>query len=181
MKLVNTILSKRILDMIENTKHSALILCIILTLGIGIHKAFAQTSILDQAKQAIEDMEYSEALKLLDSSLAIHPTWEEHYFYRSVVLQKLRRYEESLGDINTFLTIHPTNAEAVHNKATILSDLRQFQESLIYHQKAIELKPNEAQYYATAGIAAFDLNQFDLAEMYLKGVHCHGPKCSHHP
>ena len=180
MKLVNTILSK-ILDMIENTKHSALILCIILTLGIGIHKAFAQTSILDQAKQAIEDMEYSEALKLLDSSLAIHPTWEEHYFYRSVVLQKLRRYEESLGDINTFLTIHPTNAEAVHNKATILSDLRQFQESLIFHQKAIQLKPNEAQYYATAGIAAFDLNQFDLAEMYLKGVHCHGPKCSHHP
>ena len=69
MKLVNPILSKRILDMIENTKHSALILCIILTLGIGIHKAFAQTSILDQAKQAIEDMEYSEALKLLDGVL----------------------------------------------------------------------------------------------------------------
>ena len=38
-----------------------MILCIILTLSIGI-KAFAQTSILDQAKQAIEDMEYSEAL-----------------------------------------------------------------------------------------------------------------------
>ena len=97
----------------------------------------------------------------------MYPTWEEHYFYRSVVL-KNRRYEESLGAINTFLTIHPKNAEAIHNKATILSDLRQFQESLIYHQKAIELKPNEAQYYATAGIAAFDLKQFDLAEMYLK-------------
>ena len=104
--------------------------------------AYGQASILEQAKQAIEDMQYAQALSLIDSSLAMYPTWEEHYFYRSVVLQKLRRYEESLGDINTFLTIHPDNAEAIHNKATILSDLRQFQESLIFHQKAIQLKPS---------------------------------------
>ncbi|MGB7061621.1 MAG: tetratricopeptide repeat protein [Candidatus Zixiibacteriota bacterium] len=111
---------------------------------------------------------YDLALKELDKSLVVDPTFDRTYFNRGDVLARMGRYEEALKDFRQAIRLRPDRMQYYNNLAGHLTKLGRDQEALEVLQEGMSVNPDHPPLYRDLGYNHFNLGDLVMADKYLK-------------
>jgi len=111
---------------------------------------------------------YDLALKELDKSLAVDPTFDRTYFNRGDVLAKMGRYEEALREFRRAVELRPDRMQYYNNLAGHLTKLGRDQEALEVLLEGMQVNPDYSPLYRDMGYNHFNLGDLAMAEKYLR-------------
>jgi tetratricopeptide (TPR) repeat protein len=98
--------------------------------------------LLQRARQAIGGEHYSEALKILDVTVALLPDWAEGWNARATARYLDDDYKGSMADIAETLKREPKHIGALMGMATILEAGGKRQEALKVYERALSIAPH---------------------------------------
>jgi tetratricopeptide (TPR) repeat protein len=98
--------------------------------------------LLHRARQAIGGEHYSEALKILDTTIALLPEWAEGWNARATARYLDDDYKGSMADIAQTLKREPKHLGALMGMATILEARGKREEALKVYERALSIAPH---------------------------------------
>jgi tetratricopeptide (TPR) repeat protein len=98
--------------------------------------------LLHRARQAIGSENYSEALEILDSTIALLPDWAEGWNARATARYLDDDYKGSMADIAETLKREPKHLGALMGMATILEARGKREEALKVYERALSIAPH---------------------------------------
>ncbi len=114
---------------------------------------------------------YVEAVRAIDSYLALVAKNPEAYNVRAAIYFKLRQFEESLRSSERAIELNPDFVQAYNIRGNALVELKRVDEALASYDKAIAFKPDFADAYYNRGNAFRELQRFDnCVESYDKAI-----------
>jgi tetratricopeptide (TPR) repeat protein len=111
---------------------------------------------------------YDLALKELEKSLAVDPTFDRTYFNRGDVLARMGRYEEALREFREAIRLRPDRMQYYNNLGGHLTKLGRDREAVEVLEQGLKVNPDHFPLYRDLGYNHFNLGDFVLAEKYLK-------------
>jgi tetratricopeptide (TPR) repeat protein len=111
---------------------------------------------------------YDLALKELDKSLEVDPSFDRTYFNRGDVLAQMGRYNEALREFRRAIELRPDRMQYYNNLAGHLTKLGRDQEALEVLQEGVGVNPDHSLLYRDMGYNHFNLGDLVTAEKYLK-------------
>ncbi len=106
---------------------------------------------------------YQDALKWIDSALAIDPGASEALNISGLVLQALERHEEALTRFVAALAAEPGCIEAWNNHGVALQHLGRPEEALASYDRALAGAPDNGEIWDNRGVALRELGLFEEA------------------
>jgi tetratricopeptide (TPR) repeat protein len=116
-------------------------------IGLLMH-SYAQSGsdtgdlLLQRARRATGAEEYSDALKILDATIALLPDWAEGWNARATVRYLDDDYDGSMADIAQTLKREPRHVGALMGMATILEARGKREEALQVYERAQAIAPH---------------------------------------
>jgi tetratricopeptide (TPR) repeat protein len=98
--------------------------------------------LLRRARQAIGGEHYPEALKILDTTIALLPDWAEGWNARATARYLDDDYQGSMADIAQTLKREPKHLGALMGMATILEARGKREEALEVYDRALAIAPH---------------------------------------
>jgi tetratricopeptide (TPR) repeat protein len=98
--------------------------------------------LLRRARQAIGQEEYPDALKILDSTIALLPDWAEGWNARATARYLDDDYDGSMADIAQTLKREPRHLGALMGMATILEARGKQEDALKVYERALKIAPH---------------------------------------
>jgi tetratricopeptide (TPR) repeat protein len=98
--------------------------------------------LLRRARQAIGIEQYSDALKILDSTITLLPDWAEGWNARATVRYLDDDYDGSMADIAETLKREPKHLGALMGMAAILEARGKREEALKVYERALAIAPH---------------------------------------
>jgi tetratricopeptide (TPR) repeat protein len=98
--------------------------------------------LLRRARQAIGIEQYSDALKILDATIALLPDWAEGWNARATARYLDDDYNGSMADIAQTLKREPKHLGALMGMATILEARGKREEALKVYERALAIAPH---------------------------------------
>ena len=98
--------------------------------------------LLARARLAMRKNEYSAALKVLDSTVALLPEWAEGWNARATARYLDDDYDGSMADIAETLKREPRHLGALMGMATILEGRGKDEQALQVYQRALDVAPH---------------------------------------
>ncbi len=111
---------------------------------------------------------YDLALKELEKSLAVDPTFDRTHFSRGDVLARMGRYEEALREFREAIRLRPDRMQYYNNLGGHLTKLGRDREAVEVLEQGLKVNPDHFPLYRDLGYNHFNLGDFVLAEKYLK-------------
>jgi tetratricopeptide (TPR) repeat protein len=97
--------------------------------------------LLQRARKAISAEEYPDALKILDSTIALLPDWAEGWNARATARYLDDDYEGSMADIAQTLKREPRHLGALMGMAAILEARGKKEDALKVYERALAIAP----------------------------------------
>src|ERR1700722_5544288 len=98
--------------------------------------------LLRRARQAIGIEQYSDALKILDATIALLPDWAEGWNARATARYLDDDYNGSMGDIAQTLKREPNHLGALMGMGAILEARGKREEALKVYERALAIAPH---------------------------------------
>jgi tetratricopeptide (TPR) repeat protein len=98
--------------------------------------------LLQRARKAIGAEEYSDALKILDATIALLPDWAEGWNARATARYLEDDYEGSMADIAQTLKREPRHVGALMGMATILESRGKREQALEVYERVQAIAPH---------------------------------------
>jgi tetratricopeptide (TPR) repeat protein len=98
--------------------------------------------LLRRARQAIGVENYSDALKILDATIALDPDWAEGWNARATARYLDDDYKGSMADIAQTLKREPKHLGALMGMGMILEAREKREEALKVYQRVLEIAPH---------------------------------------
>ena len=98
--------------------------------------------LLKRARQAIGVENYSDALKILDSTIALQPDWAEGWNARATTRYLDDDYKGSMADIAQTLKRDPRHLGALMGMGMILEAREKREDALKIYQRVLEIAPH---------------------------------------
>lgn len=98
--------------------------------------------LLQRARQAIGAEEYPDALKILDSTIALLPDWAEGWNARATARYLDDDYDGSMADIAQTLKREPNHVGALMGMATILEARGKREDALKVYERVLKIAPH---------------------------------------
>jgi tetratricopeptide (TPR) repeat protein len=98
--------------------------------------------LLRRARQAIGAEEYSDALKILDATIALLPDWAEGWNARATARYLDDDYDGSMADIAQTLKREPRHLGALMGMAAILEARGKKEDALKVYERALAIAPH---------------------------------------
>jgi tetratricopeptide (TPR) repeat protein len=98
--------------------------------------------LLKRARQAIGVQNYSDALKILDSTIALQPDWAEGWNARATTRYLDDDYKGSMADIAQTLKRDPKHLGALMGMGMILEAREKREDALKIYQRVLEIAPH---------------------------------------
>ena len=111
---------------------------------------------------------YDLALKELEKSLEVDPTFDRTHFSRGDVLARMGRYEEALREFREAIRLRPDRMQYYNNLGAHLTKLGRDREAVEVLQQGLKVNPDHYPLYRDLGYAYYNLGDFARAEKYLK-------------
>ncbi len=119
---------------------------------------------LDQynlATQLIQQNDYQNAIKHLESVLNIFPDFERAYYYLGLSYQKLSYIQQALFYLDKAINSYPNDMDAYLTKASILDGQNNLPEAVATIISAIKIKPNRTDLFSNLGYFYIKRQQID--------------------
>ena len=97
--------------------------------------------LLHRARKAISAEEYSDALKILDATIALLPDWAEGWNARATARYLDDDYDGSMADIAQTLKREPRHLGALMGMGTILEARGKKEDALKVYERALAIAP----------------------------------------
>jgi len=116
-------------------------------IGLLMH-AYSQSGsdtgdlLLQRARRAIGEEEYSDALKILDATIALLPDWAEGWNARATARYLQDDYDASMADIAQTLKREPRHLGALMGMATILEARGKREQALQIYERVQAVAPH---------------------------------------
>jgi len=111
---------------------------------------------------------YDLALKELEKSLEVDPTFDRTHFSRGDVLARMGMYEEALREFREAIRLRPDRMQYYNNLGGHLTKLGRDREAVEVLQQGLKVNPDHYPLYRDLGYAYYNLGDFAGAEKYLK-------------
>lgn len=111
---------------------------------------------------------YDLALKELEKSLEVDPTFDRTHFSRGDVLAQMGRYEEALREFREAIRLRPDRMQYYNNLGGHLSKLGRDREAVEVLEQGLKVNPDHYPLYRDLGYAYYNLGDFARAEKYLE-------------
>ncbi len=98
--------------------------------------------LLQRARRAIGEEEYSDALKILDATIALLPDWAEGWNARATARYLQDDYDASMADIAQTLKREPRHLGALMGMATILEARGKREQALQVYERVQAIAPH---------------------------------------
>ena len=98
--------------------------------------------LLRRARQAIGVENYSDALKILDATIALQPDWAEGWNARATTRYLDDDYKGSMADIAQTLKRDPKHLGALMGMGTILEAREKREDALKVYERVLEIAPH---------------------------------------
>ncbi len=98
--------------------------------------------LLKRARQAIGVENYSDALKILDATIALQPDWAEGWNARATARYLEDDYKGSMADIAQTLKREPKHLGALMGMGMILEAREKREEALKVYERVLEIAPH---------------------------------------
>jgi tetratricopeptide (TPR) repeat protein len=98
--------------------------------------------LLRRARKAIGQEEYPDALKILDSTIALLPDWAEGWNARATARYLDDDYDGSMADIAQTLKREPRHLGALMGMATILEARGKIEDALKVYERVLAIAPH---------------------------------------
>src|SRR5271165_7078809 len=98
--------------------------------------------LLQRARRAIGEEEYSDALKILDATIALLPEWAEGWNARATARYLQDDYDGSMADIAQTLKREPQHLGALMGMATILEARGKREQALQVYERVQAIAPH---------------------------------------
>lgn len=121
---------------------------------------------INKIGQLVYQGRLEEALYFLNNELEKNSKILELWFYKTKILNDLKRYKESLDCCDRAIGISPNSVIVWCNKAYALISLRRFQDAIRCCDKALEIDKNFAEAWNKKGYALAQLKEYGEA------LHC---------
>jgi tetratricopeptide (TPR) repeat protein len=110
--------------------------CLLFTFSAA---AQMDTTYYQQAKEAIDQEDYTKGFELLDSAIMLNSTEYLYYNKKAFVFHQLGKYEEAIACINEGIEKNPTNGYFFNTRALINYYSGQFELSIEDTNRAMDL------------------------------------------
>jgi tetratricopeptide (TPR) repeat protein len=122
-----------------------------------------------EAAILIEQQQYADARKLLDSAITAFPNNIQLLFQRSVLFQELNELGPMEADLRQIILLDPSSPVAYNSLGYTLADRTdRHEEAYELIRKAIELAPNDPAILDSLGWVQFKLGHYDEARKNLE-------------
>lgn len=122
-----------------------------------------------EASILIEQRQFADARKLLDSAIGAFPNNIQLLFQRSVLFQELNELAPMEADLRKIILLDPGNPVAYNSLGYTLADrTERYQEAYELIRKAVELAPNDPAIIDSLGWVQFKLGMYDEARRNLE-------------
>jgi tetratricopeptide (TPR) repeat protein len=111
---------------------------------------------------------YDLALKELEKSLEVDPTFDYTHFSRGDVLAQLGRHEEAMKEFREAIRLRPDRMQYYNNLGGHLTKLGRDREAVEVLQQGLKVNPDHSPLYRDLGYNYFNLGDFVSAERYLE-------------
>lgn len=101
-------------------------------------------ALINAANQAESDGQFTEALELINASLAINPQDAAAYFQKGNIHLALEQYYAAIECFDHSTALNPNLGKAWHNAGSALCDIRQYPAAIEQFKKAIETTHDKA-------------------------------------
>lgn len=103
----------------------------------------------DQAKLAIKNEDYQQAISILTELIGEDRSNFEYFALRAVAYRKIKSFQFSINDFNSAIAIAPRNADLRTEKGVSLFHQKNIDLALIEMNIAVELEPKNAYRYSS--------------------------------
>jgi tetratricopeptide (TPR) repeat protein len=107
--------------------------------------------------------ELERAAYLFDSAIFHNPTNAASWYYKGLVLYRLKRHEESLNALRKAAELAPSIKDIWWNIGDRLEHLSRPKEEISAYDRAIQINPNEAYSWFIKGVCLERTKQFELS------------------
>jgi len=105
----------------------------------------------------------SEAVDLIDRSIAMGQANPAAYNNRGMALLDLKRFEDALESFDQAMRLQPNNPDLLNNRGRTLNELKRSDEALDAFDRALKVAPDHLQTHNNRGVTLQSLRRFDEA------------------
>lgn len=120
-------------------------------------------NLFDEGKALIASGNYTDAVRVLDQSIAAEGTYFEAWNEKADALNRAKQYTAALSASDQALSINPAYAAGWINRGYILYNLGRYDDELKAYDRAIEIDPENADAWFNRGYALAGLGRYDEA------------------
>ena len=119
---------------------------------------------------------YNDALEITDELIKIEPKYQELYYLRGFIYQKVPNYQKAIINLKQSINLNPRDIKSYNTLAEVYQEQENFNDAIYYFSQASALQPENYVYYLNLANIYFKKNDFKKAVEQAQKAYQYAPE-----